>query len=148
MNYCKWLSKETGQKFRLPTEAEWEFAARGGNNSNQYLYSGDNEIDQVGWFEANSKENVAKVGQKRPNELGLYDMSGNVMEWCYDFYRDNYYADTKRDNIFGPDTGTEKVARGGSWFTPNSLCRSTFRMAYPPNSRGGSIGFRICRTGE
>jgi len=148
MNYCKWLSKETGQKFRLPTEAEWEFAARGGNNSNQYLYSGDNEIDQVGWFEVNSKENVAKVGQKRPNELGLYDMSGNVMEWCYDFYRDNYYADTKRDNIFGPDAGTEKVARGGSWFTPNSLCRSTFRMAYPPNSRGGSIGFRICRTGE
>ena len=148
MNYCSWLSKETGQKFRLPTEAEWEFAARGGNNSNQYLYSGDNDADQVGWFEANSKENVAKVGQKRPNELGLYDMSGNVMEWCYDFYRDDYYADTKRDNIFGPDTGTEKVARGGSWFTSNLLCRSTFRMAYPPNSRGGSIGFRICRTGE
>ena len=148
MNYCNWLSKESGQKFRLPTEAEWEFAARGGNNSSQYLYSGDNDIDQVGWFEANSKENVAKVGQKRPNELGLYDMSGNVMEWCYDFYRDDYYAETKRNNIFGPDTGTEKVARGGSWFTSNLLCRSTFRMAYPPNSRGGSIGFRICRTGE
>lgn len=144
--YCEWLSKKTNKKFRLPTEAEWEFAARGGNSSGNYLFSGSNEPDQVAWYEGNSKQNLAKVGQKQPNELGIYDMSGNVMEWCYDFYSDNYYETAKPGDLFGPSAGTEKVARGGSWSTPDQVCRSTFRIAYPENSRGGSIGFRVCRT--
>jgi formylglycine-generating enzyme required for sulfatase activity len=145
MNYCKWLSKGTNQKFRLPTEAEWEFAARGGKLSRDYVFSGSNTLEQVGWFRQNSKENVAKVGLKKANELGLYDMSGNVMEWCYDLYDEKFYAVATPENLYGPAIGNERVARGGSWFTPDELCRATFRMAYPESSRGGNIGFRICR---
>jgi formylglycine-generating enzyme required for sulfatase activity/serine/threonine protein kinase len=148
MNYCKWLSKETKLAFRLPTEAEWEFAARGGNNSKQYKFSGSDTSAQVAWFDGNSKQNLAKVGQKLPNEIGIYDMSGNVMEWCYDYYSDQFYSSAKPENSFGPDSGTERVARGGSWFTPDLMCRSTFRMAYPETTRGGNIGFRICRSAQ
>ncbi|HTE28051.1 bifunctional serine/threonine-protein kinase/formylglycine-generating enzyme family protein [Flavitalea sp.] len=146
MNYCKWLSNETKLAFRLPTEAEWEFAARGGNNSKEYRFSGSDTVNLVSWYDENSKQNLAKVGQKLPNELGIYDMSGNVMEWCYDYYNEQFYSVAKPENSFGPDSGTEKVARGGSWFTPDLMCRSTFRMAYPETTRGGNIGFRICRS--
>jgi formylglycine-generating enzyme required for sulfatase activity/serine/threonine protein kinase len=148
MNYCKWLSKETKLAFRLPTEAEWEFAARGGNNSKQYKFSGSDTVSQVAWYDGNSKQNLAKTGQKLPNEMGIYDMSGNVMEWCYDYYSDQFYSSAKPENSFGPDSGTERVARGGSWFTPDLMCRSTFRMAYPETTRGGNIGFRICRSAQ
>ncbi|RYG43095.1 MAG: formylglycine-generating enzyme family protein, partial [Chitinophagaceae bacterium] len=148
MNYCSWLSKVTKLNFRLPTEAEWEYAARGGKNSKRYLFSGGNNVDQVAWYDENSKQNLAKIGQKLPNELGIYDMSGNVMEWCYDYYSDNFYSVAKPENSFGPDSGTEKVARGGSWFTQDLMCRSTFRMAYPETTRGGNIGFRICRSAQ
>ena len=147
-SYCKWLSKTTGAKFRLPTEAEWEFAARGGNNSNRYMFSGSNTLTEVGWFEGNSKANVSKVGKKQANEQGLYDMSGNVMEWCSDYYSDNFYSTGSPERMFGPETGTERVARGGSWFTPDFMCRSTYRIAYPETTRGGNIGFRICRTAD
>jgi formylglycine-generating enzyme required for sulfatase activity/serine/threonine protein kinase len=146
VSYCEWLSKRTNQQFRLPTEAEWEYAARGGNKSRNYVFSGSNSLDKVGWFRENSKESMRKVGQKQGNELGIFDMSGNVMEWCQDYYSDNYYASAKPENPAGPATGTEKVARGGSWFTQDLLCRSSFRMAYPETSTGGNIGFRICRT--
>ncbi|RYG52526.1 MAG: hypothetical protein EOO01_06395, partial [Chitinophagaceae bacterium] len=130
-HYCEWLSKKTGHAFRLPTETEWEYAARGGNKSGGFMYSGANNLDLVGWYEGNSKGAVSKVGLKQPNELGIHDMSGNVMEWCYDFYNENHYARATPAEIFGPISGTEKVARGGSWFTDDLLCRSTFRMAYP-----------------
>jgi formylglycine-generating enzyme required for sulfatase activity len=148
VSYCKWLSEKTGKVFRLPTEAEWEFASRGGNVSNHFTFSGSNDLEQVGWFEGNADKKIARVGQKKPNELGLYDMSGNVMEWCNDFYNENYYSEAKPHHLFGPESGTERVARGGSWFTPELLCRSTYRVAYPEDTRGGNIGFRICRAGE
>lgn len=145
MAYCKWLSKNTKQTYRLPTEAEWEFAARGGLKSNQYLYSGGNDLAAVGWFTTNSQKTTRPGGEKQANELGIFDMSGNVMEWCFDYYQDDYYANAKPNEVFGPIEGTERVARGGSWFTQDALCRTTFRMAYPPELTGGSVGFRICR---
>lgn len=148
MAYCRWLSKTTRRAYRLPTEAEWEFASRGGNNSAGFLYSGSDDLRSVGWFQDNSTKNLSKVGQKKPNELGLFDMSGNVMEWCYDYYDEDFYSKARPEMIFGPAAGTERVARGGSWFTDDMLCRTVFRMAYPETTRGGNIGFRICRQPE
>ena len=91
ISYCEWLSQKTGKKYRLPTEAEWEYAARGGNLSKGYKYAGSNNLDEVGWHKENSGERLHYIGQKKPNELGLYDMSGNAREWCMDWYNVNYY---------------------------------------------------------
>jgi len=115
--YCAWLSKISGKSYRLPTEAEWEFAAKGGNKSAGYTFSGSNDADVVSWNGTNSGLTVHDVGLKKPNELGLYDMSGDAWEWCRDWYAPDYYSQSPQENPEGPVTGTEKVCHGGSFLS-------------------------------
>ena len=136
------LNSLTGQNFRLPTEAEWEFAARGGNNSNHYQYSGSNELGDVAWYDGNSGGKTHVVATKQPNELGLYDMSGNVWEWCSDYY-DNY-SSSSQTNPTGPNSGSYRVFRGGGWFNNARNCRSSIRNYYTPdNSSFNDLGLRL-----
>ncbi len=137
------LSNELGGKrFALPTEAQWEFAARGGNKSKGYTYSGSNNIDDVAWYSGNSGAKTHPVAQKRPNELGLYDMSGNVWEWCQDWYG-NYSSDAQT-NPQGPASGSDRVNRGGSWYSSAEECRVSDRFNNAPGGRGRTLGFRLC----
>ena len=122
-----------GRKFRLPTEAEWEFAARGGNKSKGYKYSGSNSIDAVAWYRDNSNKQTHPVKQKQPNELGLYDMTGNVLEWCNDWY--GKYSSRSQTNPQGPSSGSYRVLRGGSWLNGAKYCRVADRINYPDDRR-------------
>lgn len=135
------LNRLTGRNFRLPTEAEWEFACRGGNNSRGYKYSGSNDIDNVAWYWDNSGEKTHPVGTKAPNELGIYDMSGNVWEWCADWYGD--YSSGAQTNPTGPYGGSLRVGRGGCWFNDVSYCRSSIRVRNFPAYRYYYLGLRL-----
>jgi len=137
------LNKITGKKFRLPTESEWEFAARGGNKSQKYRYSGSNSTDNVGWYYGNSSNKTQTVGRKNANELGIYDMSGNVFEWCADKYSDNYYQNSPSNNPQGADEGYLRVLRGGSWYGSARLCRVSIRNSGTSSDRDDRIGFRL-----
>ena len=141
--FIRKLNQLTGKRYRLPTEAEWEYAARGGNKSRGYKYAGGNNIDEVAWYDGNSGERTHPVGKKRPNELGLYDMSGNVWEWCSDWYDEDYYGNSPQNNPQGPASGSSRVFRGGSWLNYAILCRSASRYYSTPDSRYGLIGFRL-----
>jgi sulfatase modifying factor 1 len=144
--YLQRLSQLTGSKFRLPTEAEWEFAARGGTASKGYKYSGSNNAQAVGWIVGASETKTHGVGQKKPNELGIYDMTGNVFEWCSDYYDPLYYSVSPPENPGGPETGTYRVMRGGSWFHDSSGLKNTDRGKGNPGCRYGFVGFRVCRS--
>ena len=143
------LNAITGKNFRLPTEAEWEFAARGGAKGMGYTYAGGNNIDEVAWYHDNSYAvgsdspdyGTHPVATKRANELGLYDMSGNVFEWCSDWY--GPYSDDAQTDPAGPDGGVRRVTRGGGWFSAGTDCRVTFRNYEAPGSRSYSLGFRL-----
>ena len=135
------LNALTGQQFRLPTEAEWEFAARGGTKSRGYKFSGSNNIDEVAWYDSNSNSLTHEVGTKSPNELGIYDMSGNVIEWCQDWY--GSYGSSSQTNPMGPSSGSNRVQRGGSFETQKKYCRVSFRGYCPPMSWGASFGVRL-----
>ena len=139
--FLRKLNAMTGQNFRLPTEAEWEFSARGGNLSRGYQYSGSKKIDDVAWYRNNSGSKTHNVGTKAPNELGIYDMSGNVWEWCQDWYGD--YHGYSQTNPTGPSCGANRVYRGGSWGSGAWLCRVAFRDNYTPGSRGNGLGLRL-----
>lgn len=138
-DYAKWLSRETGKKWRLPTEAEWEFAAKGGQN---HTYSGSESIDEVGWYMDNSGSQTHSVGQKQPNGYGLYDMSGNVWEWCSDWYGSDYYRSSPSNNPQGPSSGSFRVLRGGGWYNSSDNCRVSTRSYYNPDFRY-NYGFRL-----
>ncbi|MBQ4358441.1 MAG: formylglycine-generating enzyme family protein [Paludibacteraceae bacterium] len=138
------LNALTGQHFRLPTEAEWEYAARGGHRSrHRFKYAGNYSLDAVGWYHENSDKETHPVAQKEPNELGIYDMSGNVWEWCADF--GGAYAEGAQVNPKGPADGDNRVCRGGCFPCGAHNCRVSNRMSSPPNYRRGRIGFRIVK---
>ena len=130
-----------GREFRLPTEAEWEFAARGGNSSQGYQYSGSSTLSSVAWYEDNCYAATHPVKLKRANELGLYDMSGNVKEWCYDWYGN--YSSSSQTNPKGPSTGSRRVLRGGSWSSDAQYCRVANRDCSSPDGRSRYGGLRL-----
>ena len=135
------LSAITKKQFRLPTEAEWEYAARGGIHSKGYKYSGSNYVGDVAWFHDNCDHNPHPVGTKLPNELGLYDMSGNLTEWCFD-WKGGYNSASKM-NPSGPSSGSDRVCRGGSCLLYDNSARVSNRDSCVPISRNGFIGFRL-----
>ena len=137
------LNQKTGKNYRLPTEAEWEYAAKGGNQSRGYTLSGSNTIDEVAWFFKNSGLRTNPVGQKQQNELGLYDMSGNVSEWCSDWYGSEYYQSSPSSNPKGASSGSYRVYRGGSWDLDARSCRVANRDRNAPDYRDNALGFRL-----
>ena len=135
------LNQLTGKNFRLPTEAEWEYAARGGNKSKGYKYSGSNTIGNVAWYGDNSNS-THNVKTKSPNELGIYDMSGNVYEWCQDWY--GSYSSGSQTNPTGPSSGSFRVERGGSWHYDAERCRVSNRVSGNPDYGYVELGLRLC----
>ncbi|MDX2072580.1 MAG: formylglycine-generating enzyme family protein [Haliscomenobacter sp.] len=130
--------------FRLPTEAEWEYAARGGNKSGGFRYAGGDKLDEVGWYDDNSHGETKAVGIKLANELGLYDMSGNVWEWCADQWDATYRGAPKDGSAWlGLKEDVGRVLRGGSWYFNPQDCRPSYRSYDPPSSRNNDVGFRV-----
>ena len=140
-DFIKKLNSLTGRTFRLPTEAEWEYAARGGNKSRHFKYSGSDNIGNVAWYWDNSGYGTHAVGTKSPNELGIYDMSGNVWEWCSDWYGD--YSAGAQTNPQGPSSGSYRVLRGGSWGSHAGGCRVSYRNYFDPGSSFNGSGLRL-----
>ncbi len=141
--YCTWLSSKTGKTYRLPTEAEWEYAARGGINSKGYTYSGSNNIDEVAWYSSNSSMATHEVGLKKANELGIYDMSGNVWEWCSDWYTNTYYGSSPSNNPTGASSSSYRVLRSGCWYCGVQDSQVANRDDGTPDRRAADIGFRV-----
>ena len=140
--FAEWLSRETGKEFRLPMEAEWEYAARSGGKSQKY--AGGNDVNSLAWYDDNSGDRTHEVGTKSPNGLGIYDMSGNVWEWCSDWFSTDYYSDSPRSNPQGPDSGSVRVVRGGSWIDIPRGVRAAYRIGNDPGRTGSYLGFRLC----
>ena len=144
--FIKILNEKTDKSYRLPTEAEWEYAARGGNQSKGYKYSGSNIIDEVAWYLYNSDDMTHPVGTKNSNELGIYDMSGNISEWVSDWY-ENYSSNDQTDPK-GPATGSFRVLRSGGWTDDGRRARVSHRFSSSPDGRDFDLGFRIASSSE
>ena len=142
--FAEWLSRKGGKSYRLPTEAEWEYAARSGGKKEKFAgMSNESGLGDYAWYNANSGNKTHSVGGKRPNGLGLYDMTGNVFEWCQDWYGEKYYAERPRNNPRGPSSGKYRVLRGGCWLTIPEYARATFRFRGLPANRDSDFGFRL-----
>ena len=139
--YIVRLNAATGKHYRLPTEAEWEYAARGGNKSKGYKYSGSNNLDEVGWYTGNTSARINPVGEKKPNELGIYDMSGNLYEWCNDWY--GRYTGTPQTNPIGATAGIHRVLRGGCFNSKEIYMRISHRWSLPPATFTCCGSFRL-----
>lgn len=139
-DFIRKLNSLTGQNFRLPTEAEWEYVARGGRSGGT-KYAGSNSIGDVAWYDGNSGDQIHDVATKRANSLGIYDMSGNVWEWCQDWYGN--YSSSSQTNPQGPSTGSSRVYRGGSWVDRASYCRVSIRNGRGPDCRYNNLGLRL-----
>jgi formylglycine-generating enzyme required for sulfatase activity len=135
------LNQLTGKRYSLPTEAQWEFAARGGTQSKGYIYAGSNNVDEVAEYKGNNNNTTKPVGGKKPNELGLHDMSGNLWEWCQDWK--SVYSTVPQSNPPGPSSGSLRVRRGGSWGNEGQRCRAAGRGYDSPSRRNYAIGFRV-----
>lgn len=141
--FCKWLSDKTGQQFRLPTEAEWEYACRAGSSTE--FFWGEQPDDQYFWYVKNTKESTAPAGLKKPNAWGLYDMLGNSWEWCADWHDQKYYLNSPEISPAGPSRGTTRSIRGGGWNVDPSYCHSAYRVGDDPEYSCSNLGFRIVR---
>jgi formylglycine-generating enzyme required for sulfatase activity len=139
--FCKKLSEKTRQAVRLPTEAEWEYACRAGGNTGFSFGDADDRLGDYAWYRANSGDTTHPVAQKKPNAWGLYDMHGNVWEWCADWYGD--YPKGAVTDPQGPAAGTARVLRGGGWSSDPTYCRSALRRGSSPGRRSGDFGFRV-----
>ena len=146
-NFIEKLNEISGKEYRLPTEAEWEFAARGGINSEGYLYAGSDKLKEVGWYGENSQNQTHQVGQKLENELGLYDLSGNVWEWCQDLHGRDYYKQCHEQGLVqnpgGRAKGVFRVLRGGRWIDAARRCQVSYRGDFIPGHRYVGVGFRL-----
>ncbi len=139
--YAKWLSGRDKRNYRLPTEAEWEYAARGGGRIEKY--AGGDDVDAVAWYSANADASTHPVGQKKGNDLGLYDMSGNVWQWTADWYGERYYRESPKKSPQGAANGTKRLFRGGSWFYDARGVRASYRDFAVPSYRSSYLGFRL-----
>ncbi len=152
-NTKTWKCDFTANGYRLPTEAEWEYACRGGTTTGHFFKGGERQLGQYAWYRKNSREKVHPPGSKKPNPFGLNDMYGNVAEWCNDFYDENYYAKSQEKNPRGPDSGKKRVLRGGSWASRAKYCRSSARFSDDPVTADicqgyDTYGFRCVRNAK
>jgi len=141
--FCKWLSTRDGRTYRLPIEAEWEYACRAGRTGRYGFDEATEDLENCAWYDGNSRRSAHPVGRKEPNRWGLYDMHGNVAEWCADWWDAGYYAKTPLDDPTGPPSGTFRVLRGGSWYDNATMCRAAYRGRGLPSSRYDLQGFRV-----
>ncbi len=144
--FCLALSRQLGKAYRLPTEAEWEYACRAGSNMKWCFGDDDSLLREYAWYSENANYRTHRVGQKKPNPWGLYDVHGNVWEWCADWYKTHYYAMSPIDNPTGPDAGSYRGFRGGGWHCQASRCRASCRYGRPPGTYGAFLGFRVAET--
>ncbi|NQT17360.1 MAG: formylglycine-generating enzyme family protein, partial [Planctomycetes bacterium] len=139
--FCERLSEKEGKKYRLPTEAQWEYACRAGSPTKWYFGDSESQLGEYAWYRDNSGRTTHPVGQKKPNGWRLYDMHGNVWEWCADWKAD--YANSSSSDPTGPSSGSYRVGRGGGWDPPARACHSALRYFYPPGSERRYLGFRV-----